>query len=717
MNFIQKHIRNFINHGIRPADDYRIRIRIRTINFISGIALFITAPTIGLYHAIINNQVIPFIWLNLFLVISLVLNRKRYINAAVLIITGGIVLGNSLSILTGKSTGALLYALLATGVMSYFLMINRWLKLMVIVIPFTAFFLLNYYQKQLINPTASPELPILFVLFVLIGALHFFTLENNNYRKALAQSNHQLHEQNEELQAQNQIIAQQKEELKALDESKTQFFNNISHEFRTPLTLIQGALQQLEENPTGNLTPTLISNAHQSSGQLKELIDQLLDIAKVEHQQHIPTLAPAEVIAFLRTTVMMFESAAVQKNISLNFESDVEQYSLMFDREGLTKIMNNLLSNALKFTPEYGRISVQVFTANEWLKVTVTDTGMGIPKEELPQIFDRFHQAKHHLGGTGIGLALVKELLTLYQGEITVTSEEGKGTTFTFQLPQIQDEASDHHHPIATQESPTTPVETTSSKAQLLIVEDNTDLQTLLAAYLSDVYEIAFAANGEDGIQQALESIPDLIISDVMMPKKNGFELCTTLKNHDQTAHIPIILLTARTGQANTNEGLKAQADDYLTKPFDKTELLLRIQNLLKVRNLLREKYANSTKFIPEEISSNTRDQAFMQQALEILELHYQRQDFSVQELAEALNLSQRQLNRKMQALVSQTSVQFIQSFRLEKTKQLLADFSLSMGDIAFAVGFNSASYFNKAFKKMYGKTPTAFQKSLVKSK
>ncbi len=504
--------------------------------------------------------------------------------------------------------------------------------------------------------------------------------------------------------------------LQELNQLKTRFFTNITHEFRTPLTIILGMAEQKDH-------PQAIPLIRQNGQRLLHLINQILDLSKLDAGHLKPDYQQIEIASFTQYIGESFQSLADKKYIRLSIYSEINELWLDMDEEKYRQIVSNLLSNAIKFTPESGKIVLHLFQKDEQLYLKITDNGIGIPKSELPFIFDRFYQVENthsQLGkGTGVGLALVKELVELMNGSIKVESEVGKKTVFTIQLPihltasnrLTQFENIKIDNAIIEKEI----IESEKNKEdfpKLLIVEDNPDVIIYIQSFLSKQYDIQLANNGEAGIQRAIEVIPDIIISDVMMPKKDGFELVTALKQDERTSHIPIILLTAKATQQDKLVGLKFGADAYLMKPFDKEELLIRLEKLLVLRQQLQEKYVTTSipKIIPQK--EKTLDDIFLEKFHAVLECHYKNEKLNVKQISEFLQMTYLQLNRKLKALTNKTPAKYLQTFRLEKAKTFLIDSAnhQNVSEIAYEVGFTDPNYFSRSFRALFGQSPNSIR-------
>ena len=513
--------------------------------------------------------------------------------------------------------------------------------------------------------------------------------------------------------------------LQELDEVKTRFFSNITHEFRTPLTLILGPAEQLLKKTQDKETHTELSRIERNAKQLLKLINQLLDLNKLEAHSMKMEIYSVEVIALIHYIVDTFKTDAAQKSITLTLHTDIEYLHIFSDTDKLQKIISNLLSNALKFTPSGGTVDVFVESIageNEnFLRIKVRDTGIGISAEQQQKVFGRFYQADSSQTrrgeGTGIGLALVKELVELFGGRLSLKSELGKGSEFSVELPyeimrnterEITSGIKSKTNFSSAADLNNAPEEIeddTNEKPRVLIIEDNDDMRSYIRNCLRQQYEVLESADGAQGIENALATIPDLIVSDIMMPEKDGYEVTQTLKQDERTSHIPVILLTAKTAVDSRIKGLQTKADVYLSKPFNADELLLNIKNLISVREQLRKKYsAELTNIITLE-NKNAED-SFIIKLRGIIENHIEETDFSVEQLAFEANMSRVQLHRKITALTGNSTSYLIRRIRLEKAMELLTLGELSISEIAYSVGFNTPNYFSKCFHEYYGFTP-----------
>jgi len=522
------------------------------------------------------------------------------------------------------------------------------------------------------------------------------------------------------------------ETLRKLDQMKSQFFANISHEFRTPLTLVLGQVESVMSSGIDIKEKAKLQIANKNARRLLKLINQLLDLSKLEAGSMELNTGKYNIVSFLKSLFYSFESLANSRNISLHFESDHPSLFVLFDPDKLEIIVNNLLSNAFKFVGDNGEIKVAVSKANdEQITIKVIDNGIGIPHDKLPHIFDRFYQIDSSVTreheGTGIGLALTKELVELHKGAISVSSQLGEGTTFciTFSLAhpdssaEIENESialhdfvdrdtEKGHSPIQFLESGREPDET--SRSIILIVEDNNDARAYIREQLEATYHIIEAENGEIGTMQANKTIPDLIISDVMMPLMDGYTFCKLIRSNELTSHIPIIMLTAKAGLDDRIEGLETGVDAYLTKPFNAKELRASVRNLLSQREQLRKRFSKASIIRPSEVTTVSVDQAFLEKTIKMIEYHFDKPQFSNEVLAETMNMSVSQLNRKLNALVGQPAGQLIRSMRLQRAAQLLEQKAGSIAEICYQMGFNDQAYFSRAFKKQFGCSPSEYK-------
>ncbi|MBI1226057.1 MAG: response regulator [Bacteroidetes bacterium] len=570
---------------------------------------------------------------------------------------------------------------------------------------------------------------------------------------------------------QNQLHNEQQEalRLKELDALKTRLYTNITHEFRTPLTVILGMTEELEvgswqssvgSQEQGRIGKTL-GLVKRNGQNLLRLVNQLLDLSKLEDNSFRLRLQFGDIVPFLRYVTESFQSYANSQNLSLRFASTQEKLEMDFDPEQVQQVLTNLIGNAIKFTPPGGEVSVGMRDEESGIRgvlgssltphpssliISVSDTGIGIPAAELPHIFDRFYQvdgSSTRAGeGTGIGLAHTLELVKLMQGKIEVESEVGKGTSFTVRLPMVHslgtqpltspqppDPLKGEPQPLISAElervdissnsmdsgSPLEPVPKfrevrgqSHESNHLLLIEDNADVVAYLKSILTEKYHVSVAYNGRIGIEMALENVPDLIISDVMMPEKNGYQVLDTLKNDELTSHIPIVLLTAKADAESKVVGLKRGADAYLSKPFNKKELLATLEMMVENRRRMVAFFA-SQMVVPSE--SIVIEDAFIQKVRKIVAENYTDENFALPQLCDQINMSRSQLFRKMKALTDTSPSDFIRDFRMQQAKILLEARQFTVKEVAYEVGFKDLSHFSKTFQDAFGVPPSSFYK------
>ncbi|MFC2141205.1 two-component regulator propeller domain-containing protein, partial [Acidobacteriota bacterium] len=581
----------------------------------------------------------------------------------------------------------------------------------------------------------------------------------------LESAHHRLQQSKELIEEKNRQLEDQAKQLKELDEAKSNFFANISHEFRTPLTLIMGPLEQILSSSPGKEMEAKANLMLRNSRRLLNLINQLLELAKFESGKMQLEASQQDIVPFIKDIVMCFESLAMQKKVELTFQGQEEHIPIYFDPEKLEKIITNLLSNAFNYLSVGGKITVSVRSVAGTdsfpfgsVEISVRDTGSGISKDQLPHIFDRFYRAKGSHGydrkGTGIGLALCKDLVELHHGEIQVQSscldDHTHGTEFIIRLPtgknhlqrgEVVDPEDTDQLPIFQQPSKPSPEKklnksfsrgvqggqffqkapplATGGKSKeeqpiILVVEDNPIERLFIKVTLENQFKVIEAADGKEGILRAKEIIPDLIISDIIMPVIDGYELCRTLKQDVLTSHIPIILLTAKGSEESVLQGLETGADDYITKPFSKSLLAVRAGNLLELRRQLQLERKNRMTFQPERITVSPMDDEFYKTLQDTVETHLSDPDFNVEALSRVLQMSQATLYRKIQALTGETPTLFIRSYRIKRAAQLLEAHAGNVSEVADKVGFLDKSYFARCFKEQFHCLPSDIQSSEV---
>jgi len=521
-------------------------------------------------------------------------------------------------------------------------------------------------------------------------------------------------------------LAEKNKRLKNLDDAKSRFFANVSHEFRTPLTLILGPLEKKLTSTSHNEDDVVM---HRNAKRLQELINQLLEISKLESGEIDLKVSKGDLNAFIKILANSFTSLATTKNIEYQVNIAQTDQDTWFDKDKLEKIINNLLSNAFKFTPENNKITFSASFIDNHVQIIIKDSGIGIPKDKLPYLFERFYQVDssdtREQEGTGIGLALVNELVQIYGGKIEVSSEVNEGTTFTVSLPvnralfhedNINLEAEIHSDTIQNvASSPDIRIEqkdiaeNDNNDRSILVVEDNDDLRRYIITNLKGDYKILEASDGQEGLALAIRDIPDLIITDVMMPKMNGEELCKRIKTDTKTSHIPVLMLTAKADQKSKIQGLRLGAEDYISKPFSVEELNVRVNNLITTREKLKEIYQKKIIINPSDIETDNQDERFLQELSGLVEENMSNPALDVEFLTDRLHMSRTQLHRKLKALAGISTTEFIRSIRLKRAAQLLEQNADSPTQIGYQVGFSDHSYFAKCFRKQYGVAPSKY--------
>lgn len=515
----------------------------------------------------------------------------------------------------------------------------------------------------------------------------------------------------------------------AIHQAKLHFFTEVSHEFRTPLTLIIDPLERLiAEKPQQKVAEQYYQLMHRNAQQLLALVNQLLDFRKLESGHLQLDLENSDLVAFVRSLAASFEEMAKQRQISFKVTTNSTPLIIPFDHAKLTMVLNNLLSNAFKFTPNQGKITLDLKETSQPKKgviIQVKDTGQGISKEELEKVFGIFYQASNNKGqykGSGIGLSLTKELIALHGGKIMVDSELGKGSCFSVFLPDnttssetsrtvitnteplsFEDKGDEKKKPVSHNNDP--------DRAVILVVDDNDDIRTYVEMNFDQEYQVLTANNGLEGLASATNHIPDLIISDVMMPDMNGLEMCEKLKTDERTSHIPIILLTARQSAAAKTEGYETGADAYVTKPFDTSVLRAQVHNLLEQRKRLRELFSNGSAKDLKKIAVNATDVAFLEKTRQLIESNLESENLDIDSLAEQLNMSRSQFYRKIKALTNKSASDFVTSFRMNQAAEFLLSGQYNISETAYKVGYSIPNNFTRAFAKHFGSSPSQFIK------
>jgi signal transduction histidine kinase/DNA-binding response OmpR family regulator len=555
--------------------------------------------------------------------------------------------------------------------------------------------------------------------YLLVGAvaLALIVLLFVSYHQQVRSSQKELELQHER---------QQQVRLQEVHALKTQFFTNVSHEFRTPLTVILGMAEQLPAN--GEQARRLISR---NGRRLLRLINQLLDLSQLEHHERALSLVRGEAVAYLRSVAESLAVLAHQRQITLRVAAIEDKIEMDYDPDTLQEITYNLLANAVKYTQEGGEVVLEIGQEGTAptlrLRCTVRDNGPGIPPEELPHVFDRFYQGSQaaQIGSSGIGLALVKAMVIRMGGQVEVQSTLGQGTAFTFWLP-LRREATTPPAVGAQGRSTLAALPADSDdltpenpdQPQVLIIEDHFDMISYLSAILEPSYRLLTATDGDSGLALAQEHIPDLVVCDVMMPGKDGFAVTQALKTDPRSSHIPVILLTAKATQADKLSGLAHGADAYLSKPFDQAELLLRIDKLLALRQQLQAWYQQRALTAPSaeaklpSTDPPSLDEQFIDQIQGVIQARLSDPTLNVYGLGEAVHLGRTQVYRKLKALTGHTPTLYIRSARLKRAKELLRSTTLQVAEVAYDVGFNDPGYFSRAFTEEFGTSPSEWSKS-----
>lgn len=581
-------------------------------------------------------------------------------------------------------------------------------------------------QNQLNEQLLSRQRLITFgvIILLVLSALVLLLLvkqnrEKSRVNKLLNLQKNMIEQKQQMIIEQNEKLSEQSEKLKEIDKIKNRFFTNISHEFRTPLTLILSPVDKLQESLPIEHKPVL-QQIKRNANNLLLLINQLLELSRIEKGFIKMRMQKTDIASESIFIASMFQSKADEKNIQI-IHNECKTIEAYIDKEKFEAITSNLLSNAIKHTHK-GKVEITIETDKnkENLIYRVSDTGEGIPEEALPNIFDRFYKGygkqNDYKASSGIGLAFVKELIDIYKGNIHVSSKPNEGSVFTIVLPLnpslfnaneielIETPAKSKDQPLIT---PFKNENNKTHKESLLLIEDHDELRQHLASILSTNFTILEASDGLTGEKLALKNLPDLIVTDVMMPGIDGIELTRRLKENKETSHIPVIVLTAMASEAQRLKGLKNKADDYITKPFSNNELLARIENLLENRKQMRKKFMKTITVNPTEITTNSIDEQFITKLLKIVESNLENSELSVDNLCNEAGVSRATLHKKLKSIVNQSATEFINTIRVKRASNLIKQNAGSISEIAYRVGFNNLSYFTKTFKNHFGLTPS----------
>ena len=565
----------------------------------------------------------------------------------------------------------------------------------------------------------------LYAVIVLVLFTSLVQFRTRTFRIRSGELEKLVSERTEELSTQKQTIEEQASHLKEMMTAKDRYFTNVSHEFRTPLTVILGPIERLLTQISDIEARRYLETVRRNASRLLHLVDQLLGLSRIEAGLD-EAISPHPIKTTISYIAASLESFAKDKQITLSVET-VEDVWVQSSNDAVEEIVINLLSNALKYTPSGGRVTVGAVQDDGFVCITVADTGSGIPADEQENIFDRFYRVDDLAGtapGSGLGLALVKELVTANSGEISLDSTVGVGTTINVRLPAAEAPSEPREKRESTV-SAMSKIETSvasladsrpighrtsdDTRPNLLVIEDNTDLCRHLEDLFGSTLHCSFAHDGQSGLDMAINDIPDVILCDAMLPKINGFEVTRHLKQDDRTSHIPIIMLTARVDDESRLRGLRALADDYITKPFNEAELRQRVDTVLAVREILRQRYSRDVNQMDASefrATMSERDSRFIARVDNALAQHYDSPEFSTSSFASEVAMSERQLQRKLKALMNYTPREYLRNYRLQEGAKLLRA-GASVADAAYTVGFLSLSYFAKCFKAQFGVTPS----------
>jgi signal transduction histidine kinase/DNA-binding response OmpR family regulator len=540
---------------------------------------------------------------------------------------------------------------------------------------------------------------------------------------------------------QMKIVNMENQKLKELDQVKTHLFTSISQEFRTPLTMIKGPLEQLIEESDDMQRYNTLKKMHGNASRLLQLVNQLLDLSAIESGEYILEAKTGNVVDLVKGIALSYASVADKKKIKLSLEegpdmNDPEFRNMFYyDPSVFEKIISNLLSNAFKFTPENGSVTIKICknTGTEhdgFLEIVIADTGIGIPPDKLPYIYDRFYKvdeaSERNHEGSGVGLTYVKELVRVHKGWIRVKSLPDTGTVFNLRFPvglnhlppdriiseeqqrseykAIMAEPDQDYDPLSYQ---STDITKSQGKPWIMVIDFSAEVRHFIYDILQNDYRVIQSSNASEGLKKAKEFIPGLIISEVIMPDMNGYKLCENLKTSEKTSHIPVILLTARADIKDKIIGLDTGADDYIVKPFNARELKARVDNLINGRRILREKFSEKSIINPGEISVNSRDTFYINKLLEVVEKNIGNHEFSVEDLGKEAGMSKSQLHRKLKALINMPASHFIRSVRMHRAMKMLQNDAGTVAEIAYMVGYDDPGYFTKSFRNFFGKLPS----------
>jgi len=517
-----------------------------------------------------------------------------------------------------------------------------------------------------------------------------------------------------EIKTQLRLEHEETERLKKLDEFKTKLYTNISHEFRTPLTLISGPIEnQLAKAKLSKDDKKELSLVKQNADRLVGLVGQMLDLSMIDSGQRKLAIKQGNLTILLKQLISAFQYKADKKNIAISSRIKGLK-NVWYDTDIIEKVISNLLSNAIKYSPENSIIVFEASNQDGVAVLSIINQTDYVGKKDLSKLFQRFYQDNRLSEGVGVGLALVRELVSLSKGTIIANNIDDNKIQFTVSVPveytAFEKDALVFDDKIESTEPPTNPQTENVEKENplLLIVEDEADIRAFIISIFKNNYQILEAENGEIGIAKALEKMPDLIISDIMMPEIDGIQLCNTLKTNELTSHIPIILLTAKVGEENEIEGIKTGADAYVTKPFKSEKLKIRVEKLIETRRQLQRHFSKTLSINPE-LSLTSTESDFLKRLQNVLDEHITEPDFTSERFGKLMHMSRTQLHRKLKAISGMSASEFIRSQRLKLAIRLLKETDASISEIAYQVGFNTPSYFSKCFKEVYNCTPNEY--------
>ncbi len=535
------------------------------------------------------------------------------------------------------------------------------------------------------------------------------------------------------MEAQLEIERRDKEHQEEINQMKMRFFINISHELRTPLTLILTPLQEIINKISDRWTRNQLEYIQRNANRLLHLVNQLMDYRRAELGVFELKAKKGNAHQLIQDNFLFYDKLARHKKITYTLHSELEDKEVLFDANYLELIVNNLLSNAFKYTESGQSITVTLKEENGWLLLQVSDTGIGIPINKQGKIFERFYQIESEHVGSGIGLSLVQRLIELHHGRIELDSEENKGSTFSVYLPQDLSVYKPSELASNNEQNEEEQVYSTNSKAMyfidtekvenesvesgdkkrgtILIVEDNNEIRRYLSNGLADLFNTLEAGNGEEALEKLKDNEVDVIVTDVMMPVMDGIKLCKNVKQNIRTCHIPVIILSAKTDIKDQMEGLQMGADDYIPKPFSLAILTTKIQNMMRTRRRMLDKYAKSLEVEPEKITFNAMDEALLKRAMAIVEKNMDNIEFSTDEFAKEMNMSRSNLHLKLKAITGESTIDFIRKIRFNEAAKLLKDGRYTVAEVSTMVGFNTPSYFATSFKKYFGCLPTEYIK------